>query len=272
MKVLINTGVVLALLCSIFVFAPSSAEAACTGIDTVPITIDTPGCYTLSGNIQTEGSGITIEADSVELDLGGYGITNTANDNTYDGITINNANNVTVKNGSLLNYYYGVSVSGSTSVRVDSIFIDMKNAGRRGIKINTDSPDIAVSNCRIKGNPTIDDENGITARSSSVNGRFINNEIIDVGGAASTQGGSAFDTTGNATVFDNNKVINSQVLSGIGIRFSGSGIVATRNVVINKEIGMKDYSATGIYRDNLTTGCTTSYDMGSSMINAGNNQ
>jgi hypothetical protein len=75
-----------------------------TTISHVPYTINTAGTYTLSANLSglSTPALININASDVTLNLNGYNITMTATaTGNSNGIVVNNANNVTIMNGSL---------------------------------------------------------------------------------------------------------------------------------------------------------------------------
>jgi hypothetical protein len=263
-------GIVLTVICSVFALSSVPAEAACTSINSLPRAINVPGCYTLSGDLTTaiaSGYGINIVASNVLLDMGGYSITNTndANSEGVFGIHASGVSNITIKNGSIVNFHGGIQLDTSdSSIVIDNIRIDFKTAGRNGGDIY--GTNITVSNCRIHGNPSVTAHAGITG--AGPNTRYINNVISDINGAAS------FDIpSGGSLVMDNNMVLNSTLMSGAGISVVGDGVVLTRNIVVNKATGLETWGPTsGIYRDNLVTGCTTSYNLPSTMVNAGNNQ
>ena len=90
----------------------------CTPITTLPATISTQGIYCLTGNLaapSTFGSGhaITIDANNVTLDLNGWKLGGQAAGAGTLAIGIYSlANNVTVKNGIVRGFYYGVLLGG----------------------------------------------------------------------------------------------------------------------------------------------------------------
>jgi hypothetical protein len=75
-----------------------------TTINHLPYTINTPGTYTLSANLSglCTPAVININASNLTLDLNGYNVTmNATATGNSNGIVVNNANNVTITNGSL---------------------------------------------------------------------------------------------------------------------------------------------------------------------------
>jgi hypothetical protein len=90
---------------------PSRATPG-TCITKLPCTITTPGYYYLNRNLTaSSGSGITINVDNVVIDLMGFVLSGPPV-GFVDGITIT-GNNVEVRNGTVRNWYQGISATGS---------------------------------------------------------------------------------------------------------------------------------------------------------------
>ncbi|MFN0101195.1 MAG: NosD domain-containing protein [Bryobacteraceae bacterium] len=90
-----------------------------------PSTVDQSGSYILTADLFIPGSagaGISITASDVTLDLNGHTITAPGN-LSGAGIRIVNAQNVTVKNGNIVNALMGVVVMNSVNVRLDGLSI-----------------------------------------------------------------------------------------------------------------------------------------------------
>ena len=90
-----------------------------------PTTIDQPGSYILTVDLFIPGSagvGIAITASDVWLDLNGHTIFAPGN-LTGAGIRIVNAQNVTVKNGNIVNALMGAVVMNSVNVRLEGLNI-----------------------------------------------------------------------------------------------------------------------------------------------------
>ncbi|MBL8240169.1 MAG: right-handed parallel beta-helix repeat-containing protein [Bryobacterales bacterium] len=90
-----------------------------------PTTIDQPGAYILTSDIFIPGSagvGIAVTASDVTLDLNGHTITAPGN-LTGAGIRIANAQNVTVRNGNIVNALMGAVVMNSVNVRLEGLSI-----------------------------------------------------------------------------------------------------------------------------------------------------
>ena len=90
-----------------------------------PTTIDQPGAYILTSDIFIPGSvgvGIAITANDVTLDLNGHTITAPGN-LTGAGVRIVNAQNVTVRNGNIVNALMGAVAMNSINVRLEGLSI-----------------------------------------------------------------------------------------------------------------------------------------------------
>jgi hypothetical protein len=83
-----------------------------TKISSVPYTINNPGFYFFTGNLNyssTTGNAITINADDVTLDLMGNTLTGPgAATGTVEAITMSGRTNVEVRNGTVRNFFVGV--------------------------------------------------------------------------------------------------------------------------------------------------------------------
>ncbi len=132
--------------------APGYAAATCNTIDALPFTIDSPGGWCLSGPLttsQTSGNAITIASDYVLLDLGGWGITDTSgNPQTRAiGIYAGNHRGLTIRNGSLNGFRYGVLIADSAGVSRDNIVASLRISSARACGIA-----VTGSHCAIRGN------------------------------------------------------------------------------------------------------------------------
>lgn len=99
-----------------------NASAACTPISSVPFAITGPGQYCLTNDVQSSGVAgiqISIGASNVTLDLGDYALKCTAGQNAIMGNL--DIFNVTVKNGTVRDCNYAVSLKNCTSCTVQNI-------------------------------------------------------------------------------------------------------------------------------------------------------
>jgi Ca2+-binding RTX toxin-like protein len=111
-----------------------------------PTKIILPGVYTLSGNIVLPrtfvGSAIEIKSSDVTIDLNGFSIINQAalSTTTNIGISSTDHSNVTIKNGLISGFLYGVKLASSDTLglstaghNVNSLYV--KNSSFRGIVV-----------------------------------------------------------------------------------------------------------------------------------------
>ena len=83
-------------------------KIAQTAATTFPITINESGSYVLTSNLTvTTGNAININADNVTLDLNGHGIYGPGTGTGY-GISAVNCYNITIKNGIVRGFYFGI--------------------------------------------------------------------------------------------------------------------------------------------------------------------
>lgn len=114
---------------------------------TGPTTINQPGRYYLTRNITISGSGtaITIATDNVTLDLQGFTLSGTNRSGNF-GVAVESGGtkrNITIRNGSIVLFQFGVSAISGEALVVDDITFD-RNV--RAIEIGVKA---VVSNCRI---------------------------------------------------------------------------------------------------------------------------
>src|SRR5450759_2310807 len=97
--------------------APAQAETVnCTAITTLPYIISTQGVYCLTGELSTgitTGNAITIATNNVVLDLNGFKIggLSAGLGTTAIGIYANQRQNITIKNGTVRGFCYGIYLS-----------------------------------------------------------------------------------------------------------------------------------------------------------------
>ncbi|MFG0258683.1 MAG: right-handed parallel beta-helix repeat-containing protein [Phycisphaerales bacterium JB043] len=108
----------------------------------LPYTISSPGSYVLTSDFSSAAfaNGIKIDANDVTLDLNGFSITNTGPGTS--GIFVDpNVLNVTIKNGSVIDWTVGVNAAASMHVRVIGV---TARGSSTGIQVG---PSSLVSNC-----------------------------------------------------------------------------------------------------------------------------
>ncbi|MCA9307861.1 MAG: hypothetical protein KDA16_15140, partial [Phycisphaerales bacterium] len=88
-----------------------------TPIASLPYNITAPGSYYLTGNLATAGNGITVSASDVTIDLMGFTITGSdPNDFTGVLLTSDSFDNVTVRDGTLRTFRFGVNLAAGSNL------------------------------------------------------------------------------------------------------------------------------------------------------------
>jgi len=177
-------------------------------IKALPVTISVPGQYTLGGNLISLSSGIeaiTIMADNVVLDMGGYGIKG-QDSGTATGIYVVGSG-VEIKNGFVTDFYNGI-VSSSVWVRV----INVRSYSNNNYGIWLDGDGSLVKDCAVEDNT----DTGIAMINGTAVGNIVHGSNV---GIRAPEGRCT--ATGNA-VYDNNGGISC-----------GPGSLITDNVVYN---------------------------------------
>ena len=209
---------------------PRLADA--TVISSLPFTISSSGRYTLNSDLTAAGgSGITVSASNVVLDLNGFTIAQSTT-GTGQGIIIKNRTNVTVENGTLSGWAEGVQVQGIQNI-IQNLPL-LKNTF--GVIISAN--DCLVQGCSIVGAGTSSGDLGIELNFVSGT-QVINNRLLEC-----YEGVLNKDGTGSTP---------------------GNGII--HNYVANCFYGLV-FSPNDKYQDNVATNCVTPFSGG---IAVGNN-
>jgi parallel beta-helix repeat protein len=102
-----------------------------TVINSAPYTISAAGNYVVGSNLtysSSTGGAIVIQHHHVTLDLGGHYIFNPVASNSSVGIYVQNAENITIRNGIIVGFNYGVYFNylGGTKLNSGNIVSDLK--------------------------------------------------------------------------------------------------------------------------------------------------
>ena len=214
---------------------------------TLPLTIDEPGSYVLTGNLTGAPGqhGILITSENVSLDLNGFSITGVAG--SLNGIHASGTqSNLRVHNGTLRSWTNGMStalieqcvIENVTSVENSSSGIlvgsgsivkccNGSDNGSQGLMVGNHSvvsgcvfnfngvtgvqcsPNVLIENCVARGNPT----NGIRA-----------SENCTVRGCAVERNGTGISANAGSTITDcasgNNTTNGFQVGTGVSVTFT----------------------------------------------------
>jgi hypothetical protein len=238
----------------------------CTPVTSLPATLSTQGIYCLTGNLAdaiTSGNAITITANNVTLDLNGWKVggqaagTGTAAFGIYS-----TAANVTVKNGIVRGFYYGIYLTGRGAV-VRDMLIDQNTWG--GILVQGEGT-VIEHNQIVDTGGTTGGTNfnavGIDSYDTSVGTRISNNTISGLNATGSGSEWGMYVGGTNSTASDNVVSDNAKPTGGgtsYGIQQTNS--IAVDNTVSNFVYGIYTITA-GIYAHNTAFNCTTNYQGG----------
>jgi parallel beta-helix repeat protein len=278
--------------------APAFAETTeCTVISTLPATISTPGIYCLKSDLMTgitSGNAITINSNYVTVDLNGWRLGGGAAGmgTQATGIYANDRRGVTIKNGSIKGFHWGIYLAGSagTTNVVEGIRADGNTAA--GILI--DGTDSIIRNNQVTntGGSTL----GSNDQAWGIGGNGIGHRILnnDVSGVVATKAGSnAFGITigGTNLIIAGNRIsdvhstlagawgmnghsemviVDNQIVGATGVTEVGIDVVASA-VIRNNQItgyttGVHSTVASTIYSGNVVVGATTPYSGGTAHI------
>ncbi len=244
-------------------------------INSLPARILKPGHYALKKNLvltKTATAAISIEADDVSIDLGGFLITNTLPAGTdVTGIYAQSHGGLAVSHGTVRGFDTGVRLNGNqaavTGVAVENLRVE--KSGATGIQLL--GPIGSAKNCVITNTGTPASYNAMSLVLDLGFGTIIGNDII---GTQATPGQQAVGIQCGlqAGVIENNRVLNDQSTrgtTGMFLAFSASYLVEN-NRVTGFATGI-NFTNTGApkYRNNFVTDCTIPYSGGT---DSGNNK
>ena len=255
---------------------------SCTPINSVPFTISQAGAYCLNKDIAATmafGSAITIASSDVTLDLHGFRLGDEAAGlgTTANGIFAENRENITIRNGTIKGFSYGIlfnRLTGGISRGhlVEKLRLEANTVG--GVAIIGNGSVIRGNQIVKTGGSTASGANS-PAFGIAIEGdgdHVIDNDIYETVGQGNLQG-TAIDVDGSNAVIENNRISNSVLsttVASLGISFDCcfNGELVLGNRISTMTFGIYFGTTTGKYRDNLLAGVTFPFNGGT---NAGNN-
>lgn len=261
------------------VAAQTAAPAiAATAITKVPKTITKPGLYIVKAELTfapATGDALTIAAPNVILDLGGHSLTNTApsnSANTAKGIVSLTDGNLTIRNGSVRGFSWGIFSNKSPTTGGDVLVenVTMRSQTYTGATVRGNL--VEVRNCTIIG--TGGTANG-SVQALSVLGnvvKVIDNTVLNMFRFYGGQELIGMDVRGDiGMLISGNTVMNdARILGDTGISTTSSGDPAAgvakfvrNNQVSYFNIGFSIFGAK--YEGNLTLGCATPFNGGTAV-------
>jgi hypothetical protein len=253
----------------------------CRRINSLPAVIDSPGTYCLSSGLSTalsSGSAISINANDVVLDLGGFALDGTAagTGSEATGVRAVGRSQVTVRNGIVRGFFEGVGLVGGPGQGGVVEDIAAESNFLTGIAVEGVGAVVRRSRVTHTGGSTSPLANG-NALGIVIHGtgsRALDNDVVDTFAAAGHNAWSIHATNADRAVIEGNRVSggssNLGTSYGIIVPFS-QDVLVVDNRINGTSVGVAYSSgATGKYRDNLTSGVGVPYD--GSGTDAGNNQ
>ena len=258
---------------------PALAETTvCTAITALPYTISAQGVYCLNSDLTTgipSGAAITINTNNVTIDLNGRklgGLAAGAGTSAY-GIYASQRKNITIRNGSIRGFLYGIYLYGNSPYTASSghLIEDIRADGNTYIGMYIFGTGNIIRNNQVVntgGSSIITSAYGILAFGPGLS--ITNNDIINTVEQTGGYSTGVYVFTCDGCAIENNRISNSALGPGTsyGVRMgSSSDVMALNNRISTVDFGIY-YStpSTGKYRDNLTgADVTTPYTGGTAV-------
>jgi parallel beta-helix repeat protein len=257
-------------------------------ITEVPYTINEPGSYYFTGDLESPIYGILVNADNVTIDLMGYSLIGPGPGGSY-GVYMNGRKNVEIRNGTVRDFgVTGIFEESNDGMQHRIIAVRVVSNGDRGIDLSGTLHQVrdcaavgnqdygiyvgsssivsgnqardngtlgirAYSGCTVTGNTAC--YNGRTGISTSVGSTVANNTAYGNGiGTPAMYEVSGIDAGTASTVIGNTAFYNGELAEGTvyGIR-AGSGSTVANNSAYDNGPSSKGPNAGGIY---ASSGCT----------------
>src|SRR5215831_15910100 len=252
----------------------------CTAITTVPFTITAPGIYCVTQDIGTNlaaGAAIQINTSNVVVDLNGHRLGNVVAGpgNTAIGIRAVDRANLTIKNGTVRGFKFGILLddSGNSSGHiVEDIRADLNTF--TALQIEGTSNIIRNNLILETGGTTTFGPNtnvyGIVV--DGVENQILNNTVTNTVAVGTGVAFGIFVESGSAVV-DHNRISNAALPGGGGsshgifIQSEGTNVLVVDNRITTMTNGIfYDAGSTGKYARNLTSNVPTPYTGGTASV------
>jgi hypothetical protein len=250
--------------------SPVHAETVdCTPVKTLPAFINAQGLYCLTGNLATavgaDGyNAITINANNVTLDLNGWKLGGQGAGTGTQAIGIySDAANVTIKNGIVRGFAWGIWLTGRGAV-VRDMLIDQNTA--IGITVNGEGALVENNQVIDTGGSTASANagaEGVFVNCSAIGAMIIDNTVSELSATGSgTEYGIYSPCAPNVTVRDN-VVSDSTIPAGGGGSY---GIYQFQSIALNNTVSTFYYgiwtASSGLYVHNAVFNCFFPYTGG----------
>ena len=277
-------------LLALLAFLPQRGSAETVlgaAIDKLPVTISRQGVYHFTKDLTFDtlsGIAVNIAANDVVIDLNAHVLVSTSGSNsTSTGIYCDKFNRVTVKNGSVRGFRFGVTLV-SDGARVTDLIVG-NNFGR-GIGIAGNNVQILRNSvCNTGGAPSASFPSAVGISLTGTYGTVIDNDVQNTFATDLTTNYADGILLGGCSnvVLSNNRVLdvepsvptNGGVSTGIAADSTApsDNLIFLNNIVVTTQTGF-DLSggSSGKYGDNTTSNISTGYNTtGSGMTDIGNN-
>ena len=217
---------------ALLAFVAAQCALACIPITAVPVTISAPGTYCLIGDLSLSAAGpaISVSANEVTVDLGGYSITGSG---SGTGVFASVHNHVQVRNGRLLRFATAVSAVNPLHFTVEDLHI---SGVQFGVAI-TNGSYIAVQRNRVFDASTI----GIVISGAGPGplapdyvATISDNELAAIGGITTPVTGQAYGirVDNAAAIVRGNRIAGLQGAAGSAAILAGGGSLVVENQAV----------------------------------------
>lgn len=161
---------------------PAAAAQPTVRLIRHPTVIDRPGSYLVVRNLYSNDGtpAITITADEVSLDLGGYRLAGPG-DRVGVGVAVMGATDVRIRNGSLERFGIGVLLKEATNAIVENLQIDGLDSGGSPPDVEIGVLALDTRGARIANNVISDTFLGIFVRGDGSVGNLIKDNVVTAG-------------------------------------------------------------------------------------------
>jgi hypothetical protein len=220
-----------------------------TPISALPFTISAPGAYYIVTNMTgvAGANGVTISADNVDLDFGGFTLTGVANSLSGVGVP-NNQINVSIRNGNICNWgSYGINASKASSAQLEQLMVSSNGAG--GLVVGNTS---SIGHCAALGNQG----NGISGGSGAIIAECVSS--LNQGWGISASNNSTLRNCVSTGNINTNTANSAGSWTGGGITVGNgcalTGCSANSNTLVSGSVGISTGS------DCMILGCIANYN------------
>ena len=255
----------------------SAAAPPCIPITDIPITITESGVYCLTDNLATSittGNAITLDADNITIDLNGWMLDGSGAGMATEatGIYSYQLNNITVRNGTIQGFHYGVQLDVDTvtySASRGNLIERIRASANTGAALFTKGMGTIIRHNHIvnTGNSTISPNYWAVGISSyGTNCQVLNNTINNTTASGSGTADAIYMRNANSSIIEGNQVsgLYSGALNMYGIHLvSSHGVIVRGNSISETFWGVyfdsSSLGASGKYMDNLTETVETAF-------------